>query len=135
MVEYALTFFGIYFLTLFKFIAGPVLGHAAGYSLIEIMAVTVAGMMSSVIIFTYLGTWVKKQWDIRITAKRKRFTKKSRRMIKIWQKTGTVGVAFLTPLRSEERRVGKSVDLGGRRIIEKKRRSRKYDRVESSGHT
>src|SRR5256885_17232428 len=26
----------------------------------------------------------------------------------------------LTPLRSEERRVGKSVDLGGRRIIKKK---------------
>src|SRR3712207_9448269 len=30
-------------------------------------------------------------------------------------------VAFLASLRSEERRVGKSVDLGGRRIIKKKR--------------
>lgn len=98
MIEYIFTFLGIYFLTLFKFIAGPVLGHAAGYSLIEIMAVTVSGMMSSVIIFTYLGAWVKKQWDIRVTPKRKRFTKKSRRMIKIWQKSGAVGVAFLTPL-------------------------------------
>src|SRR2546421_12123690 len=30
--------------------------------------------------------------------------------------------AFFFPLRSEERRVGKSVDLGGRRIIKKKKR-------------
>ena len=28
-------------------------------------------------------------------------------------------ILFLIPLRSEERRVGKSVDLGGRRIIKK----------------
>src|SRR2546425_11360015 len=33
------------------------------------------------------------------------------------------------PLRSEERRVGKSVDLGGRRIIKKKKK--KYNKTET----
>src|SRR5690606_12898026 len=100
MIEYALTFFGIYFLTLFKFIAGPVLGHAAGYSLLEIMIVKVSGMMSSVLIFTDLGEWAKRQWGIMITTKRKLFSKKTRRMVRIWQKFGAAGVAFLTPILS-----------------------------------
>src|SRR2546427_6048747 len=34
----------------------------------------------------------------------------------------TLPVEFLIPVRSEERRVGKSVDLGGRRIIKKKKK-------------
>src|SRR2546427_10243356 len=33
------------------------------------------------------------------------------------------------PLRSEERRVGKSVDLGGRRIIKKKKKKKKKRQV------
>src|SRR5438309_2686984 len=40
------------------------------------------------------------------------------------------GVASNTSIRSEERRVGKSVDLGGRRIIKKKKKSNRewYER-------
>ena len=33
-------------------------------------------------------------------------------------------------LRSEERRVGKSVDLGGRRIIKKKKKKKKKEEVD-----
>lgn len=98
MIEYLLKFIGIYFLTLFKFIAGPVLGHAAGYSLVEIILVTVLGMMSSVLIFTYLGEWVRKQWGIMVTRKKVFFSRRTRRMVKIWQKFGAVGVAFFTPI-------------------------------------
>jgi hypothetical protein len=98
MVEYVITFLGIYLMTLFKFIAGPVLGSVAGYSLAEIMLVTVLGMMSSVIIFTFLGEWMKQQWDLRFQTKRRVFSKKNRRIVRIWQKSGAAGVAFLTPL-------------------------------------
>src|SRR5438034_9359351 len=50
---------------------------------------------------------------------------------------GTVGLAcgallgavLLGGLRSEERRVGKSVDLGGRRIVKKKRVTRTTEQV------
>lgn len=85
-------------MTLFKFIAGPVLGYLAGYSLFGIMAVTVSGMMSSVLIFTYLGEWLKRQWDKRIRSRRVIFSKKNRRIVRVWQKSGAAGVAFLTPL-------------------------------------
>src|SRR5690554_1519066 len=98
MVEYILKFLGIYLMALFKFIAGPVLGYVAGYSLVEIMLVTVSGMMSSVLLFTYLGEWAKKQWGIRIKRKKVVFSRKNRRIVKIWQKFGAAGVAVLTPL-------------------------------------
>lgn len=98
MVEYIITFFGIYLMTLFKFIAGPVLGSVAGYSLLETMLVTVSGMMSSVVVFTFLGEWLKRQWDMRFNRKRLVFSKKNRRIVRVWQKSGAAGVAFLTPL-------------------------------------
>jgi|SRR5690554_838546 len=98
MAEYIVTFLGIYIMALFKFISGPVLGYWAGYSLLEIMLVTVSGMMSSVFIFTFLGQWLKSQWDKRIKSKRVVFSKRNRRIVKIWQKSGAAGVAFLTPL-------------------------------------
>src|SRR2546426_11534141 len=41
---------------------------------------------------------------------------------------GSYALSFLIEVRSEERRVGKSVDLGGRRIIKKKKKRLKYAR-------
>jgi hypothetical protein len=98
MIEYAATFFGIYLLCLFKFIAGPVLGAAAGYSVIEIELVTISGMMTSVIGVTYLGDWIKNTWTIKIRKNTKRFTRGTRYIIKIWQKFGVYGIAALTPI-------------------------------------
>lgn len=98
MIEYIVTFLGIYLMTLFKFISGPVLGYMAGYSLFEIMLVTVSGMMSSVLVFTFFGEWVKREWDSRIKRRRVVFSTHNRRMVKVWQKSGAAGVAFLTPL-------------------------------------
>jgi hypothetical protein len=98
MIEYAATFFGIYLLCLFKFIAGPVLGAAAGYSVIEIELVTISGMMTSVIGVTYLGDWIKNTWTIKIRKNTKKFTRRTRYIIKIWQKFGVYGIAALTPI-------------------------------------
>src|SRR5690242_21921791 len=39
------------------------------------------------------------------------------------------------PVRSEERRVGKSVDLGGRRIIKKKKIKNMKKRLKKNNHT
>lgn len=98
MIEYLATFLGIYLLCLFKFIAGPVLGAAVGFSILEIELVTVSGMMTSVIAFTYLGDWVKNTWTIKIRKNPRRFTKRTRNIIKIWQKFGVYGIAALTPI-------------------------------------
>lgn len=98
MIEYILQFLAIYIVCLFKFIGGPVLGTAADYSVFEIMAVTVSGMMTSVVIFTYLGEWIKERWLANSKKTKKKFTPKTRRIIQIWQKFGALGVAAITPL-------------------------------------
>lgn len=98
MTEYGLKFFAIYLASLFKFISGPVLGAAAGFSLMEIVAVTVLGMMTSVAAMTFAGEWVKSYWDLKMTPKRKRFSPRTRRIVRIWKKFGAMGIAAITPL-------------------------------------
>ncbi|WP_192347948.1 hypothetical protein [Algoriphagus sp. Y33] len=98
-MEEILTFLGIYFLCWFKFIAGPVLGSAAGYSVLGTALVTVAGMMTSVIIFTLLGTKIKALFEGSFQRKPKLvFSKKNRRIVHLWRKYGEIGIAFFTPL-------------------------------------
>ncbi|GAA0878474.1 hypothetical protein GCM10009119_14420 [Algoriphagus jejuensis] len=98
MNESLITFFGIYLLSMFKFIAGPLLGHAAGYNIWEIILVTVSGMMSSVFIFTLVGSQAKKILISLTTTKRSLFSKKNRSIVRIRAKYGEIGIAFFTPL-------------------------------------
>jgi hypothetical protein len=98
MNEAFLTFLGIYLLCLIKFFAGPVLGAAAGYNAWEIIAVSVSGMMTSVTFFTFLGTRVKKALQARSSKQKKVFSKKNRRIVRIWNAYGEVGIAALTPI-------------------------------------
>ncbi len=98
MIESILKFLGIYFLSWFKFIAGPLLGSAAGYGLLETILVTVAGMMSSVIVFTFLGTKFQRFLKLRFSKPKPKFTKKNRGIVRIWKKYGEIGIACLTPL-------------------------------------
>ncbi|PRY86587.1 hypothetical protein [Mongoliibacter ruber] len=95
-MEYFLKFLAIYFTCLFKFVAGPLLGAAAGYGLIEIIIVTLGGMMTSVLFVTYLGNWFKSHWTLNVN--KKRFTKRKRRIVQVWQKFGVIGIAIATPI-------------------------------------
>ncbi len=88
----------ILLLTMLKFIAGPTLGYAAGFSFIVTVIITIGGMMSSVLFFTYLGTLLRENVLRRFYKRRKLFTKRNRRFVKIWKKYGIVGISFLTPL-------------------------------------
>lgn len=98
MIESLLKFLGIYFLSLFKFIAGPVLGSAAGYGIIGSILVTVAGMMTSVFVFTIIGSKFKNYLKLRFNKKKPVFSKKNRTLVKIWKKYGEIGIAVITPL-------------------------------------
>lgn len=98
MMEAFLTFLGIYFLCWFKFIAGPVLAAAAGYSILETILVTVFGMMSCVIVFSFIGNKFKRFLESRRKTPKQRFSSKNRRIVSIWVKYGKVGIAFLTPV-------------------------------------
>lgn len=88
----------VFAISMFKFIFGCVGGAVRGFSFLETFIVTVLGMMTSVIIFTFFGLAIRKWFHLAFPRKRKVFSKSSRRMVKIWRKYGIIGVAFLTPL-------------------------------------
>ncbi|WP_235942110.1 hypothetical protein [Pontibacter fetidus] len=82
-----------------KFFAGPLTGVAVGLTYFETVLLTIAGMMTTVIIFSIIGRALSKWWAKRQRAKNKpMFSKKNRRIVTIWNKFGVVGVAFLTPI-------------------------------------
>lgn len=89
----------VFFSSMFKFMMGSMMGAGMQLSIHEIALLTFLGTMSGVILFTYIGTPFK---DI-ITKNMKRkgkyrlFSKKNRRIVRIWQNFGMKGVAFLTP--------------------------------------
>lgn len=98
MMEYLVKVSFIYIATLFKFIAGPVLGLAAGLTALEMFVITVAGMMTTVITITYLGDWFRDNWKLGVSKKKQVFSPKTRKIVSVWKKYGVVGVAILTPL-------------------------------------
>jgi len=98
MLEELLKILTVYLLTMLKFIAGPTLGYASGFSIWGTLAVTVAGTMTSVLLFTFLGKILKKKVIDRIFKRKKLFSKRNRRFVTIWKKYGIIGVTFLTPL-------------------------------------
>ena len=98
MWEEVLRAIPVYLSSTVKFIFGPVGGYAAGLRLLTTILVTVAGMMTSVLLFTYAGDWIRKKIFHRFTRGGKRFSQRTRRFVSIWKKYGLAGVAAMTPI-------------------------------------
>ena len=81
-----------------KFIGGPLSGVALGLGWLETAICTVLGMMTSVIVVTYAGALIQTLIQRYRTTPPKRFTKRTRMAIRIWQRSGLVGIALLTPV-------------------------------------
>lgn len=63
------------------------------------LALTVAGMMTSVFVFSGVGrVWVQHRQQQRRLRREPVFTKRSRNIIKVFRKFGMGGIAFLTPM-------------------------------------
>ncbi|NEM99653.1 hypothetical protein GXP69_18285 [Pontibacter sp. BT327] len=89
----------VYLVSMVKFFAGPVTGVSVGLTYMESVLLTIAGMMTTVLVFSFIGREFSKWWSRRQREKHKPvFSKKNRRIIKIWKNFGVVGVAFLTPI-------------------------------------
>lgn len=82
--------------SMFKFLFGPLFGVKFGLSYPETAILTGSGMMLSVFIFTFFG----RQARSFILRKRKKrvFTSRNRKIVRIWRKYGIFGIAFLTPV-------------------------------------
>lgn len=87
----------IFFSSCLKFVFGPVIGMEENLSFWETSIFTCLGMMTSVVIFAYFGESIRNKFFKR-KKKKKLFSRKSRRIVKIYQKFGIRGIAFLTPL-------------------------------------
>lgn len=98
MWQEILTYLGIFLLACLKSIFPPLLGPAAGMSNLEIILITIGGLMTSVLLFTFLGEKIKTHIIPIFVKNPKKFSPKSRRMVRLWKKYGIIGICFLTPL-------------------------------------
>lgn len=81
-----------------KFLFGPLAGIALRLSWWETTLCTVMGMMTSVVIFTFLGKVIQSGWRQFRKSEPRRFSRNSRRAVKVYSKFGVIGIACLTPL-------------------------------------
>lgn len=98
MLEEVLSYLSIFLLACLKSIFPPVLGPGMGMTKLEIIIITVAGLMTSVTLFTFVGDKIKKNIIPFFVKNPKKFSKSSRRKVRIWKKYGIIGTCFLTPL-------------------------------------
>jgi len=81
---------------MWKCVGGPLSGLTANLSVIEITILTSAGMMTTVVILTYAGEKFRSYFKRKDKAKKER--KINPKVMKVWNKYGVPGIAFLTPL-------------------------------------
>ncbi len=98
MLELILRYLGIYLLACLKSILPPILGPAAGLNKLEIIVITVLGLMTSVALFTLVGEKIKTHVLPIFIKKPKKFSPQTRRLVRTWKKYGIIGTCFLTPL-------------------------------------
>jgi membrane protein DedA with SNARE-associated domain len=87
----------VYLWSMVKFIFGPIGGKAAGLHLITTMIVTVAGMMTMVVAFTYFGEFIRKRIIDRFRKKKPEQPNQNPKK-NFFKRYGLAGVAFLTPI-------------------------------------
>lgn len=97
MAEELLKAIPAFLFSMLKFILGPTLGFAAGLHIVTTILATIAGMMTSVTLFTYFGEWLRGEVLRRFYRNAKRITPRSRRLAS-WRKYGLTGIAALTPV-------------------------------------
>ncbi|GAB2614086.1 hypothetical protein GCM10027035_08220 [Emticicia sediminis] len=83
-------------ISMLKFAGGPLTGLAIKLSWIETAICSVVGMMLTVSLIVFSGDFIRKIF--RKDKPTKKFTKMTRFGVKIRQKFGLIGIAFLTPL-------------------------------------
>ncbi len=89
----------VYLLSMVKFLGGPLAGVSMGLPFTSTLGLTVAGMMTSVAIFSVVGASVSRWYTQRARARGKPvFSAHSRRTVRIFQRFGIGGIAFLTPI-------------------------------------
>jgi hypothetical protein len=83
----------------FKYALGPVMGKVFSLSNIEIIILMVVGMMLTVTLLTTLvGDLFYGFLKKTLFKNSKTFSPKTRNIVRVWNKRGLIGIAFLTPV-------------------------------------
>ncbi len=98
MWEEVLRIVPVFLASMAKFFLGPLAGYAGGLPIFTTMIITVAGMMTTIFLFAYLGEWLHKKFPHWFKKKEKKLEAPDSRMTRIWKKYGLKGIAFLTPV-------------------------------------
>ena len=92
-------YFTVYASSAIRFFLGPALGIGYGIGIGFTVLLTTAGMMSTVFSITFFNhiiqIFLQRYFSLR---KKKKFTPRTRKFIKIWKYSGVKGVAFITPI-------------------------------------
>lgn len=91
-------YFSVILASTIKFVGGPLTGAALGLSWSETAVCTTLGMMLSVVGITYAGAALQALLDRYQKQRPRRFTRRTRMAIRVWKRSGLLGIAFLTPL-------------------------------------
>ncbi len=83
---------------MFKFVLGPITALPLELPYLAAVALTAGGMMTTVCLLTFAGSGLRNRWMAQLNRNRKRFSLRSRRMVRIWRKYGILGTAVLTPI-------------------------------------
>lgn len=99
MLPHAFKYASVFLLSTVKFFGGPLAGASMGLPFGFTMALTVAGMMTTVFIISGVGrVWVRHRQHQRRLRRVPIFSARSRNIIKIFRRFGMGGIAFLTPI-------------------------------------
>ena len=98
MWEEVLRVVPVFLASMAKFFLGPLAGYAEGLPIVTTMIATVAGMMTTILLFAYFGEWLHKKFPHWFQKKEKKLEAPDSRMTRIWKKYGLKGIAFLTPV-------------------------------------
>jgi hypothetical protein len=88
----------VYLISMFKFIGGPAFGAAYNLNPAVTAVMTILGMMTTVTVISFFGLRLRNWIQRRQQKDQKLFTKRNRRIIKIWRGYGEFGVSFFTPV-------------------------------------
>ncbi|OWP61839.1 hypothetical protein CDA63_17285 [Hymenobacter amundsenii] len=99
MLPSLLKYASVFAIGMFKFVAAPIAGVAAGLPMTIIWGLTVAGMMTTVILISSVGqTWALHLRKRRQEKGKPLFSRRTRTVVRIYKRFGMVGIAFLTPV-------------------------------------
>src|SRR2546426_3462728 len=110
----------------------PLMIDLVFYSVVEVLTGFAPNYTSFLVLRALFGIGMGAEWGVGASLVMEKVAPRYRGVVSGLLQQGYALGFLLAALRSEERRVGKSVDLGGRRIIKKKKKKKQ---VEKEGMT